>query len=196
MSKISAGSSSPTREYECAVARLLSWENPTTAGSLFLGINLLYFFVFVLGKSLLSVSCYFLMVPFAAGFLFRVLDLAPSFGEGPVEIVSRSTVSGMVGRCYENVNCVLESVRDVLLWKDAMYTAKCCVLTWAVGYVSSFFSMCFLVFCVVWIAFGFSFVKKMCAAPVCACVSPYIQEAQEFCSRMVAAIPRMDSVTK
>lgn len=161
-----------------------------------MGFNLVYFFVFVLRKSLLSVSCYFLLVPFAAGFLFRILDLAPSFGEGPAEIVSRSTIGEKINGCYEKVNHVLESVRDVLLWKNAMYSAKCCALTWAIGYVSSFFSMSFLVFCVVWIAFGLSFVKKTCATPVCSYVSPYIREAQDLTHRVVAAIPRMDNVTK
>ncbi|PFH35130.1 reticulon protein [Besnoitia besnoiti] len=186
----------PALQGDCRIARLLSWENPTTTGSLFLGFNLIYFFVFVLCKSLLSISCYFLLVPFAAGFVFRVLDLAPSFGEGPVEVVSKTTISAKVNCLYEKLNHSLESIRDILLWKNAAYSAKCCVLTWAAGYVSSFFSMYFIIFCLVWVAFGFSFVKKMCAPTVSMYVSPYIEQARELSHRVIGSIPRMDNVTK
>lgn len=197
MTKSTSGSScASVGSCKCPAARLLSWENPTTTGSLFLGFNLVYFFVFVLSKSLISVTCYFLLVPFAACFLFRALDLAPSFGEGPVEVVSRDTINAKVSHLYEILNDALEKIRDVLLWKNAAYSAKCCVLTWATGYVSSFVSVYFIVFCAVWAAFGFTFTKKMCAEPLCAYVSPYIRRARNLSHSIVGAIPRMDDVTK
>lgn len=216
------------RGERCSCCTLLRWENPVTSSAVFVSVNLLYFFVFALNKSCVSLLCYFLLVPFALGLLFKALDLAPAAAaaaasrtrqqqqqleeeetgeefslsaaaaalEAPVEVVSRETVEESIRSLYETINAALAAIRDVILWKNPTLSLKCAVLVWATGYCASFFSLSFLFFLLFWVAFGFSFLKRICYdgffLPL---LAPQLRKATKKAQQIINAIPKMKDVS-
>lgn len=165
------------------------------AAALFGFVNLIYFSVFVLGKSVVSLASYVVISFILFGPLFKLVGLATT-SVGPVEVVSRSKVASVVECLYERANAVLATARDICLWTDSLQSAKALAALYALGYISAFFSLPALVFVAAWGAaiyhVGAAFLKET-LAPV---VSPYIKMADQFAHTLIKSIPRMEETHK
>lgn len=179
----------------CGVARVLGLESRTNTLALFVSVNLFYFLVFALGKSVVSLCCYLMLAPVTLGVLLKALHLTPT-DEGPFEIVSRSTVQSTVECAYTKTNQFLEFCRDVCLWRNVFFTAKVCCALLTLGYASSFFSFASLVFISMWGCFLYSSCSSLFYDTIYPIVTPYIKMANQAFHDLFQSIPKMEESEK
>ncbi|CDJ43312.1 reticulon domain-containing protein, putative [Eimeria tenella] len=175
----------------CTVARLLGLESRTNSLALFVSVNLFYFLVFAMGKSMVSLLCYLCLAPVMLGLLLKALHLTPT-QEGPWEIVSRSGIESKVEWLYDRTNQFLEFCRDVCLWKNVFFTTKVCCALLTLGYVSSFLSFASLVFVSTWSWFLYSSCSSLFHDTIYPVVSPYIKLANQAFHKVFQSIPKME----
>ncbi|XP_026192084.1 uncharacterized protein LOC113147070 [Cyclospora cayetanensis] len=185
----------PPTAGSCSVAGRLGLETRTNAIALFASVNLFYFLVFAMGKSMVSLCCYLCLAPVALGMLLKALHLAPTEA-GPWEIVSRSRIQSTVERLYTRTNQFLEFWRDVCLWKNVFFTAKVCCALLTLSYVSSFLSFASLVFISTWGWFFYCSCSSLFHDTLYPLVSPYIKMANQAFHKVVQSIPKMEDSSK
>lgn len=179
----------------CGVAGAMGLESRTNTLALFVSVNLFYFLVFAMGKSMVSLCCYLLLAPAMLGLLLKALHLTPA-GEGPWEIVSKSTVHSKVDCLYDKTNQFLDFCRDICLWRDVFFTAKVCCALLTLGYVSSFFSFASLVFISTWGWFCYTSCSSLFHDTIYPIVSPYVKMANQAFHKVFQSIPKMEESDK
>lgn len=179
----------------CGLAGILGLETRRNTVALFMSINLFYFLVFAMGKSMVSLCCYLMLAPVTIGLLLKALHLTPA-EEGPWEIVCKSSIQSTVEVLYERVNRFLEFWRDICLWRNVFFTAKVCCALLAIGYISSFFSFATLVFIATWTWFCYSTCSAVFYETLYPIVSPYIKMANQAIHTVLQSIPKMEESGK
>lgn len=173
----------------------LSLESRTNTLAVFVSVNLFYFLIFALGKSLVSLSCYLLLAPVTLGLFLKALHLTPT-EEGPWEIVSRSAVRSTIDTLYDRTNQLLNFFRDICLWQDVFFTAKVCCALLTLGYISSYFSFASLVFMSTWGWFGYTSCASFFHDTIYPVVSPYVKMANQAFHNVFQSIPKMEESEK
>lgn len=177
------------------VGGALGLESRTNTLALFVSVNLFYFLVFALGKSMVSLCCYLLLAPAALGLLLKALHLTPT-EEGPWEVVSRSTVQSHVEWLYDKTNQFLDFCRDVCLWRNVFFTSKVCCALIFLGYISSFCSFASLVFLSTWCWFCYSSLCSICRDSLYPVISPYVKMVNQALHKAIQSIPKMEASDK
>lgn len=173
----------------------LSQESRTNTLAFFASVNLFYFLVFCLGKSLVSLSCYLLLAPVMLGLFLKALHLTPT-DEGPWEIVSKSAVRSSMDALYDRTNQLLNFFRNICLWQDVFFTAKVCCALLTLGYISSYFSFASLVFISTWAWFGYTRCAFFFYDTIYPVVSPYVKMANQAFHNVFQSIPKMEESEK
>lgn len=185
---------------------VLMWKNKTTTSAYLAIINLIFFLVFVMSKSLISICCHIFLFFMLLGFVFKLIDTSVclqenekatnAIGNAKIEIINREAINNILMCTYDIVNEYVSLLRDIVMWRDTIFSLKVWGIVFAFGFVCSYVALPTFCFVLVWILFSFTFFLDLYNSYIQEHVHFYIAQIHKFTLLAFSSIPKMDDLKK